>query len=173
MRTLLTTIVATSALLASSQAMASTGTWEELSNGATYWGNDDYACSGNNYPIYWHDNQSVDDLLGEECDAPGQSFSVPIYAQQGWDCYDIFLFTDIECVAAVGSWEREGGQYWGNDDYECSGNHYEVYYYGSQYTEDLVGEECTLGDAISIPVYATQGWDCDTGVALYEDFVCV
>ncbi|MGH1341915.1 MAG: hypothetical protein ACRBN8_10210 [Nannocystales bacterium] len=154
-------------------ALANNGTWEQLSGGATYWGNDDYACSGNNYDIYWHNSQSVQDLIGEDCESPGESFSVPIYSQQGWDCDEIFLFTDLECVApqTTGSWEREGGQYWGNDDYACSGNNYEFFDYGSQYTEDLVGEDCVLGDAISIPVYSQQGWDCDE-IFLFEDFVC-
>lgn len=162
-------------LLAPGVSLAQEGTWYTIGDGEPYLGNDDYACSGNNHPIYWHDSQDIRDLIGEPCDAPGESFSVPVYAQQGWDCDEIFWFVDLECRApapASGTWELEGGQYWGNDDYACSGNNYPIYWHDSQDLRGLEGADCdTPGAGISVPVYARQGWDC-YDVFLFQDLIC-
>lgn len=143
------------------------GVWEDPGT-SSYWGNDDYACSGNNHPVEYG---SFYDFLGESC-TDGESISVAVYAKQGWDCDFINLYRDLQCVSepVEGVWESVSGtRYWGNDDYACSGNNYPVYY--SSYSID--GEDCDeVGTLVSVPVYSRQGWDCDD-VALFEDFECV
>lgn len=83
-------------------AEGTAGTWQRLAlpdGSLQYWGNDDYACSGNSCEIYWYGNQDTRDFVGTECSEPGRCISIPVYSRQGWDCDEIFLFEDFVCVA--------------------------------------------------------------------------
>lgn len=143
-----------------------------------YWGNDDYACSGNHYTIYHYGSQDTRGFIGTDCDEPGERISIPVYSQQGWDCDEIFMFEDFECyeppaVVATGVWEVISDQYWGNDDYECSGNNYPIMHFGTQDIRDIEGEDCDpIGAMVSAPIYSQQGWDCED-IFLFVDLECV
>jgi len=80
----------------------SAGTWQRLAlpdGSLQYWGNDDYACSGNHCEIYWYGSQDTRDFVGTPCDDPGSCISIPVYSKQGWDCDEIYLFEDFVCLA--------------------------------------------------------------------------